>query len=232
MAGCQCRHGRHAASRISRPTAAATGAAVATACGSSRSLEQLPSANKAAGWKEEAEVAADGGVHRAGRVGGVDSAAGQASSRAFRAGRTLCQPDRAGQQQTGNSLQAQQLAVEHSSNVIIFLRPSQTNIISVSLARATLGVSIKKASGCKRVKTSVAGAWLTLVRPLGGAAATTCQNMEQYFARLLRSCSIISLRLVLGPPRAMDSVLAPGAPEVNGTQFGKTRTAAAHSTCP
>ena len=70
MAGCQCRHGRHAASRISRPAAVATGAAVATACGSSRSLEQLPSANKAAGWKEEAEVAADeGGVHQAGRVG-------------------------------------------------------------------------------------------------------------------------------------------------------------------
>ena len=47
-------------------------AAVATACGSSRSLEQLPSANKAAGWKEEAEVAADGGVHQAGRVGDAD----------------------------------------------------------------------------------------------------------------------------------------------------------------
>ena len=71
------------------------------------------------------------------------------------------------------------------------------------------------------MKTSVAGAWLTLVRPLGGAAATTCQNMEQYFARLLRSCSIISLRLVLGPPRAMDSVLVPGAPEENGHNLAK-----------
>lgn len=51
---------------------AATGAAVATACGSSyrSSEQQLASANKAAGWKEEAGLAADGGVHQAGREEG------------------------------------------------------------------------------------------------------------------------------------------------------------------
>ena len=61
-------------------------------------------------------MAADGGVHQAGRVG---DAVVPAKPCLVPLGPAALSARRAGQQQTGNSLQAQQLAVEHSSNVII-----------------------------------------------------------------------------------------------------------------
>ena len=225
LAGCQCRHGRHAASRISRPAAVATGAAVATACSVQQELRAAAAApirqSCRAGWKwkEEAEVAAaayeGAGVQHGKQEEGLDRrvqfGAGQPSlSRAFRAGRSIHgQTGRAGQQQRNRKFSASTTAgsLKHSSNVIIFPPPIPAVPPSSASARQ---------EWCQARKQKHLLRWMfeskdkccahPIEAPLWASRAQLAKTWCNTLSLPAPSWSIMSLQLVLGPPGSGDSV--------------------------